>query len=204
MRPVEALMTAALALGCARSVPVTPAPADARSAVPPAAGDSARDEPIFVKVAEFDCAKHDVFPGEPPPKGLIPARTGIRSWNGGGPNGANWNVQDLRCAIRIATTCSQGRIMLTLRVGQQIVAEREAAVSKGAADFEVLLPEATWERGYDSPPTAAALELPFKTAAFRAQAALVCERPVKASPADWRFTSVATEETFVAGFASGE
>jgi hypothetical protein len=176
---------------------MTPLPGDA-SATPSA-------EPVFVKIAAFDCAKHDVFPGEPPAKGPIPSRTGIRAWNGGGPNGANWNVQDLRCAIRATTTCTQGKVMLTLRVGQHIVAERESPVSNGAAEFELVLPEAIWERGYDSAPNAVPLkQLPFKTAAFRAQATVDCEAPVKANPGSWRFSSIAVEDSFVAGFASGE
>jgi hypothetical protein len=145
-----------------------------------------------------------VFPGEAPPKGLIAANAGIRGWHGGGPNGANWNVQDLRCAVRATTTCTQGKVMLTLRVGQQTVAEREAPVAGGAVDFDLVVPEAAWERGYDSPPKPAALKLPFKTAAFRAQVAVNCEAPEKVRPDRWRFSSVAADETFVAGFASGE
>jgi hypothetical protein len=94
--------------------------------------------------------------------------------------------------------------MLTLRVGQQTVAEREAAIANGAAEFDVVLPEAAWERGYDSPAQAAALRLPFKTAVFRAQVALRCGAPVEVRPHAWRFTSIASEDMFVAGFATGE
>jgi hypothetical protein len=39
---------------------------------------------------------------------------------------------------------------------------------------------------------------------FRAPVALDCEAPVKAAPGGSRFTSVAAEDSFVAGFASGE
>jgi hypothetical protein len=159
---------------------------------------------VFVKVAAFDCAKYEVFPGERPPKGLIASQAGIRAWHGGGPNGANWNVQDLRCAVRATTTCTQGNAMLTLRVGQQTVAERVVVVADGAADFEVVLPEAAWERGYDNPAKMAALKLPFKTAAFRAQVAVECGAPVEVKPHAWRFSSVASDDMFVAGFASGE
>jgi hypothetical protein len=202
----EALVAAALVVGCARPAPPSRSTvSDARPAVRLTADAAiAPGEPNFVRIAAFDCTKREVFPGEAPPKGPIPVNAGIRSWHGGGPNGANWNVQDLRCFVRATTTCTQGKALLTLRVRQQTVAERDAPVSGGAAEFEVVVPEAAWERGYDTAPKAAALKVPFKTAAFRAQVALDCQAPVKANPGSWRFNSVAAEDAFVAGFASGE
>jgi hypothetical protein len=94
--------------------------------------------------------------------------------------------------------------MLTLRVGQQTVAERQATMSKGAALFDLVVPEAAWEKGYDASPKAAALKLPFKTAVFRAQVAVACAAPEQVRPDRWRFPSIAAEDMFVAGFASGE
>jgi hypothetical protein len=209
MRPAKALLAAALVFGCAKATPPAPMGPDARpAAIHPTDGTTppaqAPAEPVFVKVGAFECEKYDVFPGEAPPKGLIAPGTGIRAWHGGGPNGANWNVHDLRCTVRATTTCTQGRALLTLRVGQQTVAEREAPLFKGTADFELVVPEAVWEKGYDRPPKPAALKLPFKTAAFRAQVAVDCEAPEKVSPHRWRFPSVAAEDAFLAGFASGE
>ncbi|HET6281946.1 MAG TPA: hypothetical protein VFH73_13310 [Polyangia bacterium] len=198
-------MLAALALGCARSVPATPGPADARLAARPAADASAPSgQPALVKIAAFDCEKYEVFPNEAPPKGLIAPGASIRAWKGGGPYGANWNVEELRCVARASTPCVEGKVLFTLRVGQHVVAERETAVSKGAAEFEVVLPSPIWERGYDSPPKAEALKLPFKTAGFRVQVALDCEAPTKASLRDWNYRFVVADEAFVAGFASGE
>ena len=214
MRRADVLLTV-LALGCTRTAPSLSPPLDARAAepspdapkaatVPGPDAAGAPSDPVFIHVTVFDCMKHNVFPGEAPPTGPIPANASIRSWNGGGPNGANWNVQDLRCFVRAVTPCTRGKVILTLRVGHYTVAERVVAPSKGSADFELIVPEAAWERGYDSSPKAAPLKLPFKTAAFRAQVALVCEAPTKVQPADWRFTSAAAEDVFVAGFASGE
>jgi hypothetical protein len=77
-------------------------------------------------------------------------------------------------------------------------------VANGAANFESVLAAAVWELGYDSAPKAEALKLPYKTATFRAQAALDCDAPMKASPRDWRYPSVIADDMFVAGFASGE
>lgn len=217
MRRAEAVLVAALAVGCTRTTSAAPerGPVGARieqvavvapDARPSGAPDAApaMGEPVFVKVEAFDCEKFEVFPGEAPSKGPIPAKGGIRAWHGGGPNGANWNVQDLRCTVRATTSCTRGWAMLTLRVGQRTVAERQVAVSKGAAVFDLVVPEAAWEKGYDTPAKAAALKLPFKTAAFRAQVAVACEAPEQIRPDRWRFPSIAAEDMFVAGFASGE
>jgi hypothetical protein len=194
---------AALLVGCRR--PGT-SPADA--GLTPRASDSgvrvSPEEPVLVKIEAFDCARHDEFPGEPPASGPISAGAGIRAWRGGGPYGSNWNVDQLRCVVRATAPCTQGRMILVLRVGQRTVAEREAALSRGATRFEVVVPAVEWERGYDSPPGAPALALPFRTAAFRAQVVLECEAPTRAGPRDSRYPTITTEETFVAGFASGE
>jgi hypothetical protein len=206
MRPADLVAWAALALGCARPAPATAPAVDARPTARGGPSDAAPapGEPKFVTIESFDCAKHEVFPGEPPPKGLIPAGAGIRAWKAGGPYGANWNVDELRCAVRASTPCTRGKAALTLRVGQQIVAEREVAVTAGAADFETVIPAARWERGYDSAPRTPPFKLPFRTAVFRAQVAIDCQAPTKASLRDWRYPSVVAEETFVAGFAQGE
>jgi hypothetical protein len=205
MRPVEALIATALALGCARSVPATSVATDAGPAARPTAEPSAPAGPsALVKVAAFDCQKYEVFPNEAPPKGAIAPAAGIRAWNAGGPHGSSWNVDELRCVARASTPCAEGKVRFTLRVGQHVAAEREVPVAKGAADFEVVLRSAVWERGYDTPAKGDALELPFKTAGFRIQAALDCQAPTKASLRDWSYRFVAADDAFVAGFASGE
>jgi hypothetical protein len=163
------------------------------------------EPPPLVKVAAFDCEKYDLLPNETPPKGLIAAGAGIRAWKAGGPSGAGWNVDKLRCAARASTPCTRGKVLFTLRVGANVVAEKEIPVSNGAADLEVVLSPAAWERGYDGPSkSAAALALPFQTAGFRVQAVLDCESPTRASLRDWSYRFVAADDAFVAGFASGE
>jgi hypothetical protein len=210
MRPVDlALLSVTVVLGCARPAPSRSTTPDAKppaaEARPAADGSTAGGPPPLIEIAAFDCEKYDVPPNQTPPKGLIAPRNAIRAWNAGGPQGANWNVDDLRCAVRASTPCTNGKVLFTFRVGQHIVAEREAPVSNGAADLELVLPSAAWERGYDSPAKAAApFKLPFKTAGFRVQAALDCEAPMKASLRDWSYRYVATDDAFVAGFASGE
>ena len=203
MRPAKVFgLAAALVLGCARPVPSTSTPADANVA---ADASAPAGEPALVKVAAFDCEKYDLLPGDKPPKGPIAPGAGIRAWRGGGPYGANWNVEELRCATRASTPCTHGKVLFTLRVGPHIVAEREAPVLNGAADFEVVLPLTAWEHSYDSPPKAAApLKLPYKTVGFRMQAVLDCEAPTKASLRDWNYRFVVADDAFVAGFASGE
>src|SRR5437667_3659 len=141
MRRAEVfLLSAAVVLGCARSVPSASTPADARpiaDAKPAADASAPSGPPPLIRIAAFDCEKYDLLPNETPPKGLIAPGAGIRAWNGGGPYGANWNVEELRCAVRASTPCTQGKVLFTLRVGPLIVAEREARVSNGAADFEI-------------------------------------------------------------------
>jgi hypothetical protein len=181
------------------------APSEARKTAGPAGDASALAEPpALVKVAAFDCDKLNVLPGQVPPRGLVPPGTGIRAWKGGGPHGSNWNVEDLRCVARATTSCTRGKVLFTLRAGQQVLAEKEETVSDGAADFEAVTPAAAWERGHDSPARAKMLKVPFKTVAFRVQAVLVCEAPTKASLNDWNYRFVAADDAFVAGFASGE
>jgi hypothetical protein len=187
--PRQLLLSVAL-LGCAHAS----APAEAHP--PP-------DEAL-VRIAAFDCEKHEGFPGEAPAHGPIRPGAGIRAWKAGGPQGANWNVMDLRCTARATAACSQGEVRFTLRVGQQVAAERRVPLVQGTADLEVVVPVASWERGYDSPAKDEDSRLPFRTAVFRVQAALACEAPERASLRDWSYRFVAADDAFVAGFASGE
>ena len=123
---------------------------------------------------------------------------------GAGPNGASWNVEDLRCFIRATTSCAAGKLVFAVRVGQQGMAEREVAISGGVAESEFVLPRATWEKGVDKSLAKAGQAPPYETATFRGEASIHCESPMKADPKSSRFTSVVAEDLFVAGFASGE
>jgi hypothetical protein len=160
-------------------------------------------EPRFVKVEAFDCAKHDLFPGDPPPTGPIAPGSGIRSWHAGGPYGSNWNVGELRCTVRASAACSRGKVALTLRVGQRVVGERDVPIQSGFALFELLVPERAWEDGLDAASTGPVGKLPFQTASFRALVVLDCEAPT-ANLREWGYPSVTAEDAFVASFASGE
>jgi hypothetical protein len=93
-------------------------------------------------------------------------------------------------------------VRFTLRVGQQVATENRVPLIRSAADLEVVMPAALWERSYDAPATGE--NLPFRTAVFRVQAALACEAPERASLRDWSYRFVAADDAFVAGFASGE
>jgi len=205
MRRASALVALVLACGCPRATTVRPT-VDARQEAPTPlhAQATTSSEPVLVKIGSFDCAKYDVFPGEPPQKGIIRQEDGIRAWHGGGPNGANWNVEDLRCFIRATTPCAEGKVVFAVRVGQQDVAEREVAVSGGVAESEFVLPRATWEKGVDKSLAKAVPAPPYETATFRGEASIHCKAPMKADPKSSRFTSVVAEDLFVAGFASGE
>jgi hypothetical protein len=203
MRRADVLLSTVMALGCGRTAPATSPLVDAAPPSIPEASVPAGPSAL-VRIEAFDCEKHEVFPNEPPPKGLIAPAVGLRAWKGGGPYGATWNADALRCTARARTSCDRGKVLFTLRVGQYVVAEKEGTISKGVADVEVVLPAAIWERGYDSAPKADALRLPFKTAGFRAQAALDCDAPTKASLRDWNYRFVVADDAFVAGFANGE
>jgi len=209
-------LLSALALGCTRPVPSARPPADAKPAAEAKPKSDAEANPRadtspppgdlpLVKIVAFDCEKYDLLPNETPPKGLIAPGAGIRGWRGGGPFGARWNVEELRCVVRASTPCARGSVSFTFRAGTHVVAERKARVSNGTADVEIVAPSTAWERSYDSPAKAAApLRLPFKTATFRVQALLDCEAPTKASLRDWNYRYVAADDAFVAGFANGE
>lgn len=208
MLRAKVLLLSAVALACARPAPSTCPPGEAKpvaEAKPKADASSPPGDLPLVKIVAFDCEKYDVLPNEAPPKGVIAPGAGIRAWKGGGPFGANWNVEELRCAARASTPCARGSVSFTFRAGTHVVAERDVRVSDGSADVEIVLPSTAWESSYDSPAKAAApLRLPFKTAAFRVQAVLNCEAPTKASLRDWNYRFVAADDVFVAGFANGE
>jgi hypothetical protein len=157
----------------------------------------------LVRVRDFDCEKPLAFPDPNAKKGPIALGAGIRGWRGGGPMGANWNVYDLRCVVRAETSCTKGKASLILRVGQRVVAERDATLA-GAVEFDISVDEKTWQRGMDEPGKGPLRGQPFKTAAFRATVAVDCQAPTKASLRNSNYGDVIAEDSFTAGFASGE
>ena len=118
--------------------------------------------------------------------------------------GANWNAYDLRCVIRADTTCAKGKASLILRVGQRVVAEREATLTGGAVEFDLSVDEKAWQKGMDETGKGPLRRQPFKTATFRAAVAIDCQAPTKASIRDSNYSDVIAEDSFTSGFASGE
>src|SRR5204863_2035132 len=100
--------------------------------------------------------------GDPPPSGLVAAGAGIRGWTNGGPSGAAWNVAELRCTARATSSCAKGKLLFTLRAGQQLLQESASPLVNGMADLSVVTPEAIWRRGFDKPGKAkSTFKLPF-------------------------------------------
>ena len=156
-----------------------------------------------VRIAAFDCEKYPPLPGQPEPKGLVSPTLGIRGWHGGGPDGANWNVDDLRCTAQVTTACRDGRLLLTARIGRSVVMEKELPLAGDEwinADF--VIPEKTWRRYLDEARRQAPRQ-PFRTAVFRLLAEINCRSP-EIAPGQIRFGDLSSEDTFVAGFADGE
>lgn len=173
-------------------------------AVPTATSSDAPRDESFVRISTFDCEKWYEAPGFPKPTGAI--QSGISEWRGGGPNGANWNVGDLRCVVGVASPCTKASIYVAIRVGTKLVAERKLDLGAGPQiDVELEIPYERWRKNLDEPLRAAwAFRVPYRTAVFRAIAQINCSAPVAASAANWKYPSVTGEATFVAGFASGE
>jgi hypothetical protein len=192
-----------LGLACSR-VTAAPAPARPQDGGAGTAKGPAAAAPRLVSVTAFDCEKPLAFPDPNAQKGPIAPGAGIRGWRGGGPQGANWNVYDLRCVIRVATTSTKGKASLVLRVGQRVVAEREAKLTGSTVEFELNVDEKAWQKGMDEAGKGPLRGQPFKTATFRAAIAANCQSPTKASLRDSNYGDVVTEDSFTAGFASGE
>jgi hypothetical protein len=199
----EVAAAVSLLLACSR---VTAAPATAR---PQDGGTSAAHRApasvgSLVRVTNFDCEKPLAFPDPDAKEEVIPPGAGIRGWRGGGPMGANWNVYDLRCAIGATTTCTKGKASLVLRVGQRVVAERIATLAGTALKFDIHVDENAWQRGMDETGKGPFRGQPFRTATFRVAVAIDCQAPTRASLRDSNYGDVIAEDTFTAGFASGE
>jgi hypothetical protein len=199
-------------VSCALRTPppsVTGAASPVASAPRDFARDGARRSPSdarnqrLIHIASFDCEKHETFPGRPAQRGDVTPANGIRYWHGGGPGGSNWNVEDLRCSVRATTSCTRGRVDVILRVGKAIVAERPVDLTGGQVDVEMSLAQKVWRGQVDERSEILADTL-FQTAAFRSFVALTCTSPFEATYRDSRYLDVTDDDSFVAGFASGE
>jgi hypothetical protein len=199
MRRGSALLVFAAACSTSSAAPSSP---DAGRAAPVATAHDAAEQRL-VRVTAFDCEKKEEFPGLPAQKGPVTSTSGIRSWHGGGPGGANWNVGDLRCVVRVETSCDHGHVDVILRVGKVVVAERKADVAR-TVDVEVSVALKAWKQNLDDVKKKGVTDLPYRTAVFRALAAVDCSAPRQANLKLSGYRDVTDEDVFVAGFASGE
>ena len=184
------------------SPPAKPLSVDAGRLSADTAAD-AWDDGVLVKIDSFDCEKLDDLPGFPRPTG--PVTHGILDWHGGGPNGANWNVGDLRCVVRVSASCWPARLAVVVRVAARVAAAKSTAVTaRGPLDVEIDVSQRAWNRNLDDEPKANPRRPPFRTAVFRASAEIDCQDRPGANINESRFPEVAAERSFVAGFASGE
>lgn len=208
MRLVRVALVALVAACSSRKVEPTP-PHQERPLVQEAAPkmrDAAPDlalpdkEPRRIHVEAFDCEKDESSPGRPGPTGQVV--NGIKVWRGGALAGANWNADDLRCTVRVTTTCTRGHIDVLLRVGKAVVAQRKQEIAGPRADMSILVPYKAWKAHADQPTKV--LDTPYNTAVFRATAVLTCSEPIDVSPWKAWYPSVVDDSMFVAGFAYGE
>ena len=185
--------------------PPTPPPAtdcqQVRAPVSPATdpSPSAATDRRMVKIVTFDCIK-----AEDVEEGVQPADTmRISTWMAGGPGGATWNATDLSCFVDIETSCEQGQLLSTLRVGQRRVASQKTAIAKtGPLHIQLSASERAWTVGFDLDKTGRGR--PFRTAVFSLMIEVSCTKPVEVVPGDAIFGESADSSAFVAGFASGE
>lgn len=149
--------------------------------------------PARAEVAGFDCADARAGGGGPITEG------GLSTWTGGGPLGAAWNAQRLRCVAEVRTGCEAGRLALELRVGTRLVQRRALAFGPGAplaGVQEFRLEARDWVPGLDPRQP----RHPVRTGVFRAVASLrSCTRPKEGVG-----VPALSERNFVAGFAWGE
>jgi hypothetical protein len=154
----------------------------------------------------FDCEKSDSPPasaaaGQPAP---IAAENALAGWRAGGPAGAGWNVDELRCVITYRTSCETGQVLTQVRVGTALVASKVGAVVKDAPPtrVEVRIPKRIWQKNLDAGergPNA----VPYRTGILRAHLALTCDQP-DVRPGLGPYRESADDAAFVAGFANGE
>jgi hypothetical protein len=177
------LLLIAAALGCHTAAPsaegrAAPAPIVAAVAKSPTSTDPHHSSAALVRIEAFDCEKVLDLPGVAPSTGLVTATNGIRGWHGGGPHGANWNVEDLRCTARIVPHCNAGDLHVTFRVGAGVVAGRQVHASASApVDVEIEVASKAWNRLLDIEPRGTSGRRPFSTAVLRATAELSCLTP---------------------------
>jgi hypothetical protein len=117
------------------------------------------------------------------------ATTGIRVWNGGGPEGSNWNVEGLTCSVTLQSGC-EGATTVVMKVGSRELARAAFERREPATLCRFVLPLQSWEHELD-----AGEDLPFRTGICRVEAYQTCADPPM---------MLRAADHFVAGFAWGE
>jgi hypothetical protein len=114
---------------------------------------------------------------------------GIRAWNGGGPEGSNWNADGLVCVASLRIGC-EGATTVSIKVGSKVLGRAKSEGRDPMARCRFVLPRKSWERELDR-----GQDLPFSTGIFRVEAYHACSDPM---------ALLRAADHFVAGFAWGE
>jgi hypothetical protein len=89
-------------------------------------------------------------------------------------------------------------------VRARLLARDRCARTGAAVEFDLNVDEKRWEKGMDETGKGPLRRQPFTTATFRAAVAIDCQAPTKASIRDSNYGDVIADDSFTAGFASGE
>ncbi|WP_293373472.1 hypothetical protein [Nevskia sp.] len=159
------------------------------------------DPERLVRIVRFDCAK---FTSDEDAANAFPMAQSLRNWMGGGPGGAAWNADRLRCAAELQTPCTEGSINIELHVGNSLAAEQNIAFSRaGMQAFSFDLRDDSWAAQLNQVGEASK-QLPYRSAVFVLAAVANCTKPEAFGPGIGPRLEYADQDSFLAGFASGE
>lgn len=166
----------------------------------PSSKPTSNESESWVKVSDFDCSPTPQGAEEPPGEGGNMPFESMRAWASGGPAGATWNAGALTCRGQVWTSCTQGSIRVELLVGSRRAATQAFPAAEVPPRIEFPVPEETWRSALDD----TVQQDFYRTAILRLRASLTCEEPFLAGAGTARHSDVVAEDSFVAGFASGE
>jgi hypothetical protein len=114
----------------------------------------------------------------------------LRHWQGGGPEGAAWNIDTMpiQCSVRVDAPCD-GTLHLQLFGNAQPFKRQTRSLRQGSTSLEIEVPAKQWVSAAES------WGLAYETLVLAIAGVLVCAD----GPEQHRFA-----DAFVAGFASGE
>jgi hypothetical protein len=192
------LLLTLFAAGCGSSG--SPQPASARVTPPPAPSTPANDVPgRLVNISRFDCVSAE----QTDSGNDFPWQKGLSRWAGGGPGGAAWNANALRCAIDIHTRCEHGEVDAEMRIGGKLVGAAHAVLHAGAQLLTLNVGAPAWENHYDED-SQLTKRFPYRTATFSATIIASCQQPDVLGPSEGPRLEFADDLHFTAGFAGGE